>query len=59
MFVARVAELLEVLGGSRPLPAQIATRGWAPLGRGAWWLLLFLLGYAFAGRATKFIYVDF
>jgi hypothetical protein len=59
MMLARVAVLLEVLGGSRPLPEHVAARRWASLGRGAWWLLLFLLAYAFAGRATKFIYVDF
>jgi hypothetical protein len=50
---------LEILGGSRPLPPALESRTSIGLARGCWWLALLLLALAFAGRATKFIYVDF
>jgi hypothetical protein len=54
-----LARALEVLGGAEPLPPWLATRRGAGLVLGAWWACLFLLVLAFAGRATKFVYVDF
>jgi hypothetical protein len=54
-----LARWLEVLGGSLPLPARLEGRTSVGLARGGWWLVLLLVAWAFAGRATKFIYVDF
>jgi hypothetical protein len=54
-----LAQWLEVLGGSRPLPAWLESRTGIGIARGCWWLALLLLVWAFAGRATKFVYVDF
>jgi hypothetical protein len=54
-----LAQWLEVLGGSRRLPLRLESRTGVGLARGCWWLALLLLAWAFAGRATKFVYVDF
>lgn len=54
-----LAQWLEVVGGSRPLPSWLESRTGIGLARGCWWLALLLLALAFAGRATKFVYVDF
>jgi hypothetical protein len=59
MVWATLVTWLEILGASRPLPRQLEERIGIGLARGAWWLLLFLLAWAFAGRTTKFVYVDF
>jgi hypothetical protein len=48
--------VLEHLGGVRPLtprtPASAVTLG-------LWWLALLLVTLLFAGRYSKFVYVDF
>ena len=60
MRIARMLfEWLEVLGGARALPERWVGRGDVAVARGVWWLLLLVLAWAFAGRATKFVYVDF
>jgi hypothetical protein len=53
-----LAEWFELAGGSRQPPSSWDRRDIALL-RAGWWILLFLLIWAFAGRGTKFIYVDF
>ena len=53
-----LTEWLELIGGSRQPPDSWNRRDIA-LARAAWWVLLILLTWAFAGRNTKFIYVDF
>jgi hypothetical protein len=58
-MLRRCVEALEVLGGARAVPEAIARRAYFPIARGLWWGLLMLLAWAFAGRATKFVYVDF
>jgi len=58
MSWTRLAEWLEFVGGSRPLPSCLNDRQIA-FARAVWWILLFLVSWAFAGRGTKFIYVDF
>jgi hypothetical protein len=55
----RLRELLEIAGGARALPERLQSRAAVALARGGWWLFLFLLAWAFAGRTTKFVYVDF
>jgi hypothetical protein len=55
-MIARVVVWLEQLGGARPAPTGSPARAVA---LGLWWLLLLLLTLAFAGRFTKFVYVDF
>jgi hypothetical protein len=59
MVLKRLARALEVLGGAEALPERLAQKPGVPLALGAWWAFLFLLVLAFAGRATKFVYVDF
>ncbi len=59
MKLGPLLEWLEVVGGARPLPARFSGSGWLAVGRGVGWLLLLLVAWAFAGRATKFIYIDF
>jgi hypothetical protein len=54
-----LAAALEVFGGARPLPAALAGRTSVAVLRGCVWLGLLLLVWAFSGRATKFIYIDF
>ena len=58
MSWTRLAEWLEVIGGSRQAPSSWDEREVA-VARAVWWILLFLVSWAFAGRGTKFIYVDF
>jgi hypothetical protein len=58
MIWMRLAEWLELLGGSRQPPNSWNRRDLA-LARAVWWILLFLVAWAFAGRNTKFVYVDF
>jgi len=55
----RIAELLEVLGGARDLPAPLVRSRALALGTGVYWVVLLLLILAFAGRSAKFIYIDF
>lgn len=50
---------LEVLGGARPLPDALAGRTSVAVLRGLSWVAFLLLAWAFSGRATKFIYIDF
>jgi hypothetical protein len=59
MTWSRIGAWLEIAGGARPLPDAWIRARWVPLALGVWWLLLFALAGAFAGRATKFVYVDF
>jgi hypothetical protein len=54
-----LGSLLEVLGGARPVPATLSARPSLAVVRGLVWVALFLLTWAFSGRATKFIYIDF
>ena len=53
-----VAMWLEIAGGAKPLPEAWKGHG-AAVARALWWLFLFALATAFAGRTTKFVYVDF
>jgi hypothetical protein len=59
VVLKRWARALEILGGAEALPERLAKRRGAGVALGAWWAFLFLLVLAFAGRATKFVYVDF
>ena len=52
----QVIVLLETLGGVRPLERYTASRA---VSLGCWWFVLLLATLAFAGRNTKFVYVDF
>jgi hypothetical protein len=55
---AHIAAWLEMAGGSKALPAAFGKSRRAGIARGVWWVLLFALALAFAGRHTKFVYVD-
>jgi hypothetical protein len=59
MSFRRIATLLECLGGSGEVPLEWRERTWFPVARGIFWLLLLAVVFAFAGRTTRFIYVDF
>ncbi len=59
MKLRSVVEWLEIAGGARPFPLEWESRGTAAVMRAAWWLFLFVLAAAFAGKNTKFVYVDF
>jgi hypothetical protein len=48
--------LLELLGGARPMAPRTLAQC---LGLGLWWLTLLLFTLLFAGRYSKFVYVDF
>ena len=50
------AALLEKVGGARPMATRTPARS---IALGLWWLSLLLLTLAFAGRYSKFVYVDF
>jgi hypothetical protein len=54
-----IATWLEIAGGAKPLPTSLEKSHRVALARGAWWLFLFVIALAFAGRNTKFVYVDF
>jgi hypothetical protein len=54
----RLTDWLEMLGGARQPPLTWNRFDFA-LVRAFWWVALFLAAWAFAGRNTKFIYVDF
>jgi hypothetical protein len=58
MNASKIRSILEVLCGAKPIPPPWVARGsgWA---FGVWWLTLFLLVVLFAGRTSKFVYVDF
>jgi hypothetical protein len=58
-MIRRTRNWLEGLGGAARWPSFGVSPQTAALIRGLWWLLLLLLVAAFAGRATKFVYVDF
>jgi hypothetical protein len=55
----QLGALLEVLGGARPLPDGLSERTSVAVLRGLSWVVFLLLAWAFSGRATKFIYIDF
>lgn len=55
-FLKTVMARLETIGGARAVEGT--GLGWA-IALGLWWAALLLLILGFAGRATKFIYVDF
>ena len=55
-MIAMLVYLLEALGGARPLAIRTPARSVA---LGLWWVVLLLATLAFAGRFTKFVYVDF
>jgi hypothetical protein len=55
-MIRELVSLLERLGGAKPLEHRTPLRS---VGLGLWWLALLLLTLAFAGRFTKFVYVDF
>jgi hypothetical protein len=57
--VERILHALEIAGGARSLPQALQTRVSVAFVRGGWWVILLLLAWAFAGRTTKFVYVDF
>ncbi|MGH7282621.1 MAG: hypothetical protein ACRELY_13930 [Polyangiaceae bacterium] len=54
-----IANVLEVIGGSRPFPETWKGRTDVAFLRAGWWIVLLLLALAFAGRNIKFVYVDF
>lgn len=51
--------VLEVMSGSRPIPARFASRPVVILLTSVWWLVLLAMAFAFMGRNVKFIYIDF
>jgi hypothetical protein len=55
-MIERCVALLEKVGGARPLALKTPAHG---VGLGLWWLTLLLSTLAFAGRYSKFVYVDF
>ena len=59
MKVADVLAWLEIAGGSRPLPERWRGDARIAVLRAVVWVLFFLLAWSFAGRTTKFVYVDF
>lgn len=55
-WASRLCAWLEVLGGARPAgPTSLS----GAIGWGLWWAFLLAVALSTAGRATKFIYVDF
>ena len=58
-MISTIRQVLEVLGGSAPIPLGWRDRTSVALARGLWWLVLFAVFFAFAGRTVKFVYVDF
>jgi hypothetical protein len=59
MNLSRIAKGLEVFGGSAEVPVEWRRGAWFPAARGIYWLILLLVVFAFAGRTTRFVYVDF
>jgi hypothetical protein len=57
--LSRLVVWLEIAGGTRPLPESWVGRPDVAVAVGVWWIVLIVLGAVFAGRATKFLYVDF
>jgi hypothetical protein len=55
----KLGTALEMLGGATPLPERLSGRPSVAVLRGLSWVLFLLLAWAFSGRATKFIYIDF
>jgi hypothetical protein len=55
-MISSLVVWLEVLGGARPWPSPTLARS---VRQGLWWLCLLLCTLAFAGRYSKFVYVDF
>lgn len=55
----RLMDVLEILGGAKPLPDAWARRPLVIFLTAAWWVLLLLAAFAFMGRNVKFIYIDF
>jgi hypothetical protein len=51
--------ICEMAGGAQPWPARLGGRWSSALVQGLWWVTLFLMALAFAGRNSKFIYIDF
>jgi hypothetical protein len=58
-FARKLAAALAILGGASPLPEGLSGRTSVAVLRGLYWTGLLLIVWAFAGRATKFIYIDF
>ena len=54
-----LAAWVEMVGGSRAVPESWKSRSDIAVLRAIWWVVLLLLALAFAGRNTKFVYVDF
>jgi hypothetical protein len=59
MNLAKIAKGFEIFGGSAEVPVEWGRRAWFPVARGVYWLVLLLVVFAFAGRTTRFVYVDF
>jgi hypothetical protein len=55
-MIERCVTFLEQLGGVRPVALRGATRS---VILGLWWVALLLVTLVFAGRYSKFVYVDF
>jgi hypothetical protein len=55
----RLRSLLATLGGAAPMTRRFFALRSSPWLLAAWWLILFLAAFAFSGRTTRFIYVDF
>ena len=58
-LILRLMIWLEVLGGARAGPPALIRKRWYAFALAFWWIVLLLLSIGFAGRSTKFIYVDF
>jgi hypothetical protein len=55
-WLSKLQACLDVLGGARPAGPPTV---WRAIGWGLWWTFLLAITLFTAGRATKFIYVDF
>jgi hypothetical protein len=59
MIWSLLSTWLEIAGGAKPLPEAWTSKRSIAIARAVWWIALFVLAAAFAGRNTKFVYVDF
>ena len=52
-------DILEILGGAKPVPSKFSNTCLNEVLFGVWWVFLFLIVLAFSGRGIKFVYIDF
>lgn len=55
-MISRLVVLLEKVGGARPFERSTSI---GSVALGLWWAALLLTVLSFAGRYTKFVYIDF